>query len=78
MKEPMVPPTSNPMWAKLVKGELELKSSKLALNMLLFNNRLSYAKDTSPANLQKLIAHTYEFFVKFEGTFKEELQRLSS
>lgn len=74
----MVPPSTNPQWEKLVTGELELKSSKLALNMLIFNNRLSYSRDSSTENLERLVAHTREFFSKFEDGFKDELKRLFS
>jgi hypothetical protein len=72
----MVPPSKHPEWKKLVTGERDLKTTQLAINMLLTNIRLKYKRDPSPANVNQLIEHMRELFVKFENTFKAELNQL--
>jgi hypothetical protein len=72
----MVPVSNHPVWKKLVTGETELRSTQLAVNMLLTNNRLKHAKNSSPANLNQLCECTREFFVKYEQTFQAELKQL--
>jgi hypothetical protein len=72
----MVPVSNHPVWKKLVTGEKELRSTQLGINMLLTNNRLKYATNSSPANLNQLCEYTREFFVKYEQTFQAELKQL--
>ncbi|MGA3092078.1 MAG: hypothetical protein ABSD75_26015 [Terriglobales bacterium] len=67
----MLPPLTNSIWEKLVKGEREMKSSNIAVNLLLFNSRLRYKRDPSPSNLNLLILHAYEVFKKQEVILDE-------
>jgi hypothetical protein len=74
----MLPPINNPIWEKLVTGERELRSSNIAVNLLLFNSRLRYKKDPSPTNLNILVFHAYEVFKKQEVVLDEaDLQQLT-
>lgn len=75
----MLPPITHPVWEKLVKGEKELKSTNIAINLLLFNSKLRYKKDPSVSNLTFLIMHAYEVFQKQEIIMeRSELQELVS
>ncbi len=75
----MLPPLTHPVWKRLVTGEKELKSSNVAINLLLFNSKLRYKKDPSSTNLTFLIMHAYEVFQKQELVMeRSEIQELSS
>jgi len=74
----MVPPVTHPAWAKLVKGDKELRSSNAGINMLLFNSAIRYRKDPSPANLGALVQHVREYFMKFEKGLQAEVNQLAS
>ena len=67
----MIPSISDPIWQKLVTGERKLRSSNIAVNLLLFNSQLRYKKDSSQANLSILILHAYEVFKKQEVILDE-------
>lgn len=71
-------PISHPAWKKLVTGEKQLTSKQLGVNMLMHNNQLKYKQDPSPANVEQLVKHTYEFFQKYEQIFEAELQQIQN
>ena len=73
----MLPSITSPIWAELVTGARELRSSNIAINLLLFNSRLRYKKDPSTSNLNILILHAYEVFRKQEPILDEELKQIS-
>ncbi|MGA3092052.1 MAG: hypothetical protein ABSD75_25885 [Terriglobales bacterium] len=74
----MLPAITSSVWADLVTGAKELKSTNIAINLLLFNSKLRYKKDPSPSNLNTLILHAYEVFKKQEPILDEELKQISS
>lgn len=74
----MLPPITSSIWADLVTGAKELKSSNIAINLLLFNSRLRYKRDPSTSNVNILILHAYEVFKKQEPILDEELKQLLS
>jgi hypothetical protein len=73
----MLPPITNSIWAELVTGAKELKSSNIAINLVLFNSRLRYKKDPSNSNLNILILHAYEVFKKQEPILDDELKQIA-
>jgi len=73
----MLPPITNLIWKELVTGAKELRSSNIAINMLLFNSRLRYKKDSSQSNLNILILHAYEVFKKQEPILDDELKQIA-
>ncbi len=72
----MIPPVTHPCWKKVITDAKEFQSSKLALNLLVHNNRLNYKKSPTPANLNQLVQNTHEFFTKYEKVFGDELKQL--
>jgi hypothetical protein len=72
----MVPPISHPNWRRLVAGEIEVRSSNLSFNMLLFHLRLGHKNNPSDANTAALIEQGWQFFVKFEKLLQQELSIL--
>jgi hypothetical protein len=74
----MVPAVTHPAWTKLIKGEKQLRSSNVGINMLLFNSGIKYKKDPSPANLSSLARHVHEYFTKFEKGLQAEVNQLAS
>jgi len=77
-KTNMLPSISDPIWGKLVTGERELRTSNIAINLLLYNSKLRYKKDPSPSNLNILILHTYDVFKKQEPILEDELKQIGS
>ena len=72
----MLPPVSSPIWKKLVNGEKELKSTNLAVNMLLTNCRVRYKSD--PTTMNELVIHAHGVFSKLEKTLQPEIAQLGS
>jgi hypothetical protein len=72
----MIASPNHPAWKKVVTGEVEVKSTKLAVNMMLKNCRLNSASDPSPANIGEQSKHAYDFFKKYETVFEAELKQI--
>jgi hypothetical protein len=72
----MIPPIKHPAWVQLVSGELQLASTNVGVNMLIFNSTLKYRRDSSPAMVSSLVSHAHGFFEKYESTLKAEIQQL--
>jgi hypothetical protein len=74
----MIPPTSHPVWRKLIAGEKTLKSSNVGINMLIFNSTMRCKRDPSPATVSQLVQHAHEYFTKFERMLQDEIRQLFS
>jgi hypothetical protein len=72
----MIPPVTHPIWAQLITGTRELPASKVGLNMLIANIRLSYTKDPSEVNLERLVARMHEFFTRYGAHYQTELEQI--
>ena len=74
----MVPAKSHPVWRSLVTGRVSIQSSRVAFNMLICTCRMRCRQDTSPASIEELAVHAFEFFAKYEKLLQPELQQLTS
>ena len=74
----MIPPTSHPVWRKLIAGEKTLKSSNVGINMLIFNSTMRCKRDPSLATVSQLVQHAHEYFTKFERVLQDEIRQLLS
>ena len=74
----MTPPKNHPVWLRLITGQKELKSSNVGINMMIFNSRNRYKRDSSAASLNELVGHAHEYFTKFEKVLQAEIQQLLS
>jgi len=74
----MIPASNHAVWTQIATGAKTINSGKLAINLLVQANKLSYESDRSPANVKQLAAKTYSFFVQFEKLFRTNWPRLSS
>jgi hypothetical protein len=45
--------------------------------MLILNSTLKFARDSSPANVEALVRHAHQFFVKYQSILRSEIQQLS-
>ncbi|MDR3764294.1 MAG: hypothetical protein P4M01_09390 [Acidobacteriota bacterium] len=72
----MIPPLAHPVWMKLLKGQKQVVSTQLAVNMLLTNLRLRYRMNQSEENVAKLTQHAYDFFAKFERQYESEVKQI--
>ena len=72
----MIPPVDNPIWKKLVKGEKPIASSKLAINLMSQNTKLSYQNDPSDENVNRLSQHMHKFFKQYEVVFAAEFKNI--
>jgi hypothetical protein len=72
----MLPAANSPVWMQIATGKRPVRTEKLAINLFAKNNAMSFAKDSSPANVQQLAARTYEFFLKYEKIFASEFDKI--
>lgn len=72
----MIPPPKHPIWLKILSGRKQVASRQLAVNMLLTNLRLRYRMNRSEENAAKLTQNAYDFFVKFENMYQDEIKQL--
>jgi hypothetical protein len=72
----MIPPVTHPVWAQVITGKREVPPSKVAVNMLVANVRLSYKQDPTDENLRKLSTNMVEFFQKYQNLYQAELDQI--
>lgn len=72
----MVPPLQDHIWTDIVTGKRPVASSKLSINLMVMNVRMSSDRDHSPANIQALSLRVHEFFTNNERIFDEEFKRI--
>jgi len=70
----MIADIHHPVWAQIVTGKKQFMSRRPTLNLLIQSNKMSYERDPSPANVEKLVAKTHNFFVQFEALFADEIK----
>jgi hypothetical protein len=59
-----------------VTGKRSVKTDKLAINLLFQGNKMSFERDSSPANIEQLAVKTHKFFVQFEAAFGSDFARI--
>jgi len=69
----MLPEVSHPVWVQIVTGEKSLRSTKASINMMIQNNKRSFQRDPSPANVMALVSRTHAFFTQFQSMFVNEI-----
>jgi hypothetical protein len=70
----MVPPSTHPVWARLIRGELEHSFTATAPGMLFFTLRRQNQKD--PRGLDRQVDEARRFFQKYESVFADDLAKL--
>jgi hypothetical protein len=71
-----VPDADDPVWARVISGEIRLETDALALRMILDRARRSVRSDPSDANRRAAALSLREYFVKHERIHRAELQRI--
>jgi len=74
----MIPASNHAVWTQIATGAKTINSGKLAINLLVQANKLSYESDRSPANVKQLAAKTYSFLCSLRSYFRTNWPRLSS
>ena len=72
----MVPEFSHPAWRELILGDGLVPSSHFGFNLLLTNNRIYYRKEPSEDHLEVLTQQLYDYLVKYEGLYQDELKEI--
>jgi len=72
----VIPSVTHPIWAQLITGKREFPPSKVGLNMLIANLRLSYQNDASEASLNRLVDRMHEFFARYGSHYQAELEQV--
>lgn len=72
----MILPIDHPVWVQFVTGKTTITSSKATINMLVQNTKMSYERDSSPANIKELVSRTHKFFTQFESVFLSEIAQI--
>lgn len=70
----MIPPASNPQWAKLLKGEVTYTYKFLALKIAL--TRLQQKVKADPSQLNATTAELVAFFTKNEALMAEDIKTI--
>ncbi len=72
----MLPAANHSVWTQIATGKRSMQSEKLAINLFAKTNAMSFARDSSPANVQQLAAKTYAFFQQYEKLFASEFAKI--
>ncbi|HUA97548.1 MAG TPA: hypothetical protein VMA34_04425 [Terracidiphilus sp.] len=72
----MLPDSAHPVWIQIATGKKAVSSGKLAINLLIQNNRIEMEKDASPAHVKEIAGRTYQFFKQYETIFASEFQKI--
>ncbi len=71
-----IPAADNPIWTQIATGEKNIRSAKLAINLLIQSNKISLEKDASEDNVKQLAAKTYAFFLQYENVYDYEFAKI--
>jgi hypothetical protein len=71
-----VPGTSNPVWRRLLTGELQHQFKFLAAGMCFSRNIREVAKNPSEDNIEHAVAEVQSFCVKYRPLLKNDLDTL--
>jgi len=72
----MLPAANHPVWTQIATGKKPVQSGKLAINLFVQNNKFSFDRDPSPANVEQLATKTHAFFIQYEKLFASEFERI--
>jgi len=72
----MINNAADPVWEKLIRGDLNVTVSQISAQMLLNRCRRNLDKDPSPTNINKLKSEVHTFFCKFESILQDEIKQL--
>jgi hypothetical protein len=72
----MLPDVNHPVWVLFVTGKKPVQCTKATINMLITNNKMSYARDPSPANVKELVVKAHSFLSKYEAMFTSEIAQI--
>jgi hypothetical protein len=72
----MIRGASDPVWEKLIKGELNVTIKLVPAQLLLNRCKRNLNNDPSPANLKAMKTDCYNFFAKFENILKDEIKQI--
>ncbi len=68
----MIPPTTDPVWGKLIKGTADYQFKQASASLLFFTLRSQYKRD--PSRYSALAEEARKFFLKYENIMGNELQ----
>lgn len=71
-----IPSSDHPAWKRVIIGEIEITSPKLAVNMLVHNCRVKYKNNPSGDNLTALTEYIHAVFNKYGAVYSAELQQI--
>lgn len=72
----MLPPKSNPIWEKLVKGDISHNFKSFPASMMLSRHKRLITRDNSQQTMLKLIDEVYEFFSKYESILEDDIKSI--
>jgi len=74
----LLPLETDAIWIKLIKREIQLKTSLTPLRMLMHKLELSEISNSDSANLQESVATLRAFFIKNKANLKSEYQQIGA
>lgn len=72
----MIKSATDPIWEKLIRGELNITVKEVPAQMMLSRCKRNLEKNPDPENIKKLKAEAHAFFTKFENILQDEIKQL--
>lgn len=73
----MLPALNHPVWKEIVIGKKTIQTNKAAVSILSQSARISYGRNPSPENLDRVVAKMHSFFTRYASTFSSEIAQIS-
>ena len=72
----MIPNSSDPLWSKILTGEISFEPKFLGLKLLLLRSKMVLDRNNSDTQLQLLVDEVRSFFLKNEKYLGPDIQGL--
>ena len=72
----MIPPSVDPTWARLIKGELQYSLKSVPAGLMLSRLKREVGASKDPAILRKCIDEAFGFFEKYESILHEDIAQV--
>ena len=72
----MLPPKTDAIWGKLVKGDISHEFKSFPASMMLSRHKRLISRDNSQQTILKLIDEAYEFFTKYENILQDDIEAI--
>jgi hypothetical protein len=72
----MIQDKTHPKWNELIEGKISYNFKAISASMMLNRLNRDYKSEPTPQKMSLSIDEAYNFFVKYENLFKEDLNKI--